>query len=576
MRTTAGAHSAARRMSCQQMRRALATASIAAVAALWCVLPATAGAATPFTAGHGDGHDLAVGDDGTGHVVWSESALYEDVVTYCRVPPGGARCDVEQRFPFPNPAGDRPLGEGDVQVFTPRPNEVVVVASCSRCGGDQGYSHAYRATSTDNGVSFPSSEREEIGNIPFYGGQASYLPAGDIVLGVHGNFFQAMNQSSPPARTELDLGEPGDFGSVVPVPDTGKVIHANHDWEGIDYAVFTDPSPTTTTEGELNTLANWEIDPRLPGAYGENQEPHLSSGGNGALLTYRNSRAGDTHVGLRRFDPRTNTFGDPIYLDGSSPRDGDISYPNHSQDPGGRIHAVWRSAGGLRYTRSDNGGASFSAPASLAYSEEFHQPRVEAGRNGTGFVVWAGPYVGSARNIRVGAIDPIPDPSGSPLPPVSDPERDSSAPTITGLGVGDSTLTPGKRTTFRFRSSEAGAAVLAFRTRVDGIAVKVKGRRRCVAATKARLRGLRNGRSRSAYGRLLRKQSCKRWTSVGTIRKQVAAGTNTIAFSGRVSGRRLKPGQYRAELTVTDAAGNKSRTGSVGFRVLEEKKRSRR
>jgi hypothetical protein len=37
-----------------------------------------------------------------------------------------------------------------------------------------------------------------------------------------------------------------------------------------------------------------------------------------------------------------------------------------------------------------------------------------------------------------------------------------------------------------------------------------------------------------------------------------------------------KPGQSRAELTVTDAAGNKSRTGSVGFRVLEEKKRSRR
>jgi hypothetical protein len=34
-----------------------------------------------------------------------------------------------------------------------------------------------------------------------------------------------------------------------------------------------------------------------------------------------------------------------------------------------------------------------------------------------------------------------------------------------------------------------------------------------------------------------------------------------------------KPGQSRAELTVTDAAGNKSRTGSVSFPVLKKKKR---
>ena len=49
-------------------------------------------------------------------------------------------------------------------------------------------------------------------------------------------------------------------------------------------------------------------------------------------------------------------------------------------------------------------------------------------------------------------------------------------------------------------------------------------------------------------------------------------GENTIEFNGRIAGRKLKPGQYRASLVITDAAGQVSRTETVNFKVVGPKK----
>lgn len=51
------------------------------------------------------------------------------------------------------------------------------------------------------------------------------------------------------------------------------------------------------------------------------------------------------------------------------------------------------------------------------------------------------------------------------------------------------------------------------------------------------------------------------------LRKGRPAGANTIAFSGRIRGRTLRPGRYVAVLTATDAAGNRSRKRVVRFTV---------
>jgi hypothetical protein len=43
------------------------------------------------------------------------------------------------------------------------------------------------------------------------------------------------------------------------------------------------------------------------------------------------------------------------------------------------------------------------------------------------------------------------------------------------------------------------------------------------------------------------------------------AGTNRLAFDGRLGGRRLRPGVYRARFTATDPSGNRSRPRSIRF-----------
>lgn len=173
---------------------ALATTT---AALLFCAAPSMA--ATPFTAGTGSGWDLAVGSDGTGHAVMLTDEA-GDRVRYCRVPAGGTGCDGESdSFGFPNGAAAN-AGD-DAQVFTPTPSKVVILASCYVCGTPADSTHrTYRWISTDNGVSFGAGF--EVGDITV-DGQAAYLNAGDIGLGVEGSSFQALDASAPTAEAQV-------------------------------------------------------------------------------------------------------------------------------------------------------------------------------------------------------------------------------------------------------------------------------------------------------------------------------------------------------------------------------------
>jgi hypothetical protein len=60
-----------------------------------------------------------------------------------------------------------------------------------------------------------------------------------------------------------------------------------------------------------------------------------------------------------------------------------------------------------------------------------------------------------------------------------------------------------------------------------------------------------------------------RYVSAGTLtRRHGRSGLNTVRFSGRVGRKALKRGRYRATLRATDAAGNRSRTKHVTFRIV--------
>jgi hypothetical protein len=50
--------------------------------------------------------------------------------------------------------------------------------------------------------------------------------------------------------------------------------------------------------------------------------------------------------------------------------------------------------------------------------------------------------------------------------------------------------------------------------------------------------------------------------------RSAPAGANRHAFSGRIGNRPLPPGRYRATITATDAAYNRSRSKEVDFRIV--------
>jgi subtilisin-like proprotein convertase family protein len=61
---------------------------------------------------------------------------------------------------------------------------------------------------------------------------------------------------------------------------------------------------------------------------------------------------------------------------------------------------------------------------------------------------------------------------------------------------------------------------------------------------------------------------CRRLMPKGGFTRSIAAGRTTVAFSGRVRGRALKPGRYALKATPTDAAGNAGAPRSIDIRIV--------
>ena len=549
------------------------TPLLAVVAGLTLALAPAADAATPFTAGTGDGLDLAVGSDGTGHLAWVVDAA-DDRISYCRIPAGGGACDSESTFlDFSGLTSSAPSPQ--VQVFTPAAGKVVILATCTQCpSGDPAYK-TFRFISTNNGVSFDAGI--QVGSIQL-SGQASYINSGDVALSVFGATFQGQAGPSPGSTTTLSLGQSGAvYGASTAVASATRAVYAVNDLDTVQYRVFSDPGTAGITAAELNANTmgvptNWSAVKFLSAPEGNNDETMLDSGPSGVYLTYRYGETSNPQVRLRKFDIGTGTFGAATSIDGPDDAidNNGIGMTNHSQDASGRLHVIWRSlfsGNRLRYTRSDTSGANFSAPANLAANETFSEPVVEAGPDGNGFAAWR-----SGTTIRAVRIDPQPEPGGGgPGPGGGGP--DTTPPTAGSPRIGDSTLTPGQGTTFTFTTSENGVATLTVQKQVKGMKVKVRGKRKCVPQTRKRLRALRRrAGSPAAFRRALRRSRCKAYKRIGSITQRVTAGENTIVFNGRIAGRKLRPGRYRALLVIRDLAGNVSRTERVRFRVLRPRR----
>jgi hypothetical protein len=98
-----------------------------------------------------------------------------------------------------------------------------------------------------------------------------------------------------------------------------------------------------------------------------------------------------------------------------------------------------------------------------------------------------------------------------------------------------------------FTLSEAAATTLSVERRTRG--VRKRGRCRAGHPTRARNR-------------------CFRWARVkGSFKRPGVAGHNAFRFTGRVGGKRLRPGKYRLVVVATDAAGNRSKAARRPFRI---------
>ena len=507
-------------------------------------IPAGAQAATPFTAGSGASPDVAVGSDGTGHVVW-QTGGENDQVGYCRVSAEATACNRTELLNFLGSTGAQAAGVA--RVFTPAPEKVVIVAGCWACPTGTN-DRTYRWISTNNGTSF--SAAVEIGTGPETNGSGTWLEGPEIFVGA----------SAANVKAALIDGEFGvQFATgglfvygpqVVRLSGTNKLVAASNDLAVIKYGVF---DSATLNAANINNATNWEIDKALPAPEPDNSDSNLNTGPNGVDLTYRYFVAGDTHLGLRHFDPTTNTFGPSTFIEGTDPiEDASLGAPDSYQDPSGRIHVIWTSlfeGGRLRYTVSNTSGGGFSTPGTIAKSEGFYEPEVAAGANGRGFATWTQNIAGE---IRVVPLDPQAESGAAPNP------TDTTPPAVTGFGIDHRSLLPGQSARFKFKSSKAGQAVLTFEQKFRGTKRKRKGKTICVAAKKGQ------------------KKNCNGYRKVGEIKQRVAPGDNTIAFNGKIAGRKLKPGKYRASLVITDDAGQVSRTETTNFQVVKPKKHKRR
>jgi DNA-binding beta-propeller fold protein YncE len=154
---------------------------------------------------------------------------------------------------------------------------------------------------------------------------------------------------------------------------------------------------------------------------------------------------------------------------------------------------------------------------------------------------------------------PVTEPTPKPSDPT--PTADTVAPIISEL-----TLTNRR---FRARGQRSGSRVpvgTAFRYRLSEAAT-VR-----VAIERARPGRRSAGRCAKPTRRLRRRPPCTRFVSAGrALVRAAAAGANVLRFDGRLGGRRLAAGPYRARFTAADASGNRARPSSIRFRIAASK-----
>ena len=329
---------------------------------------------------------IAVADNGTAHIAWTESASSGDSTHYCSIARGKTACSHAQSF--------RPTGGGSYDF--PGPHTVLtdqddVVLETNRCCVANTTTYAY--VSTNGGASFGPQQR--IGSVG-PDGDAEFGPGAFSITNVTdtetaGLFAQVVpidggSPVSEKARLNSDVHPTGSLdaiydGSVAMLNPTTPMV-AFSDRSKIYYRRW-------SGSGDVNNAATW-----LPSkTFGAGSFPRLTGGPKGIFMIYTTGPSGSGNYAVARYDPASGRFTSPTTLDthaGAWVRRQDIW-----EDRAGNVHVAWRRSDStgyhLEYSVSRDG-RTWSKPRALippaSASVGMDDIHVRTGHDGGGFVLW--------------------------------------------------------------------------------------------------------------------------------------------------------------------------------------------
>ena len=182
-------------------------------------------------------------------------------------------------------------------------------------------------------------------------------------------------------------------------------------------------------------------------------------------------------------------------------------------------------------------------------------------------VVWrgdtdAGDLVDGEEEVWGRRFDGVatPQPAGTPtVGPTVTPTPDSTPPALSGLALAPT----------RFRAFTSGPSIRTAARRGAQVYYTLGEAATTGFAVRRARRGRRvRGRCVAPRRKHRDRRRCVRYVRVpGGFAHPGSAGANTFAFSGRIAGKRLKPGRYRLVGVASDAAGNASKPARAAFRI---------
>lgn len=158
-------------------------------------------------------------------------------------------------------------------------------------------------------------------------------------------------------------------------------------------------------------------------------------------------------------------------------------------------------------------------------------------------------------------VGPAPDVGADEFNPTTPPNADTVAPAF---------LKAPAFSRSRFPAAKSGPAFKPARTYGATITYTLSEPATTTFTVQRPLAGRKSGKKCVKPTRKNRKKKrCTRYSTLkGSFADAGTSGVNKVRFSGRLRGKRLKPGKYRLAAIAKDAAGLKSKTAYRNFRIV--------